>query len=104
MVNHEQIRKGLMTYINHELAPLAPKMMGIGLTAFGPLIVEAKTKEFLNSGLLSGTGLVDGDNVDIDTIWRLVKPATAGKWPIEMFGFTFNEADLDKLYRHIKEA
>ena len=104
MVNFEQVKNGVIYYISKDLAPLAPKPLGIGIAAFGPMVAEAKIKEFMASGLFSGTGLVDGDNVDVDAIMRLIKPAAEGKWPIQMFGFSFNETDLDKLYRYIKEA
>ena len=104
MVGYEQIRKGLVNYINRDIVPLAPKAVGIGIAAFAPVIVEAKLKELTASPLLSGTGLVDGNTIDIDKVMCLIKPAAEGKWPIEMFGFTFTESDLDKLYRYIKEA
>ena len=104
MVGYEQIRKGIVNYINRDLVPLAPKAIGIGLAAFAPMVAEAKLKEVMAHPLLSGTGLIDGNSVDIDRIVQLLKPAADGKWPIEMFGFTFTESDLDKLYRYIKEA
>ena len=104
MVGYEQIRKGLVNYINRDIVPLAPKAVGIGIAAFAPVVAEAKLKELLASPLLNGTGLVDGNSVDIDAAMRLLKPAAEGKWPVEMFGFTFTESDLDKLYRYIKEA
>jgi hypothetical protein len=104
MVGYEQIRKGLVTYINRDIVPLAPKAVGIGIAAFAPAIAEAKLKELLASPLLANTGLVEGNSVDIDMAIRLLKPAAEGKWPVEMFGFTFTESDLDKLYRYIKES
>jgi hypothetical protein len=104
MVGYEQIRKGIVNYINRDLVPLAPKAISIGLAAFAPMVAEAKLKEVMAHPLLSGTGLIDGNSADIDRIMQLLKPAADGKWPIEMFGFTFTEADLDKLYRYIKEA
>ena len=104
MVGYEQIRKGLVAYINKEIVPITPKAVGIGIAAFAPMIAEAKLKEIMSQPLLAGTGIIDGNSVDIDTVMRLLKPAAEGKWPVELFGFTFNESDLDKLYRYIKEA
>lgn len=104
MVGYEQIRKGIVNYINRDLVPLAPKAIGIGLAAFAPMVAEAKLKEVMAHPLLNGTGLIDGNSADIDRIVQLLKPAAEGKWPVEMFGFTFTEADMDKLYRYIKEA
>ena len=104
MVGYEQIRKGLVNYINRDIVPLAPKALGIGLAAFAPVVAEAKLKELMSHPLLAGTGLIDNNTVDIDKVMCLIKPAAEGKWPIEMFGFNFTESDLDKLYRYIKEA
>lgn len=104
MVSYDQIKKGIIQYINRDLAPLAPKAVGIGLAAFGPVVVETKMKKFFSAGIFADTPLVDGNMIDIDEVIRLLKPAADGKWPIEMFGFTFSESDLDKLYRYIKEA
>lgn len=104
MVGYDQIKRGIVQYINRDLAPLAPKALGIGLAAFGPVVVESKMKQFFSTSIFAGTPLVDGNVVDIDEVMRLLKPAAEGKWPIEMFGFTFSESDLDKIYRYIKEA
>ena len=104
MIGFEQIKRGVVSYINQDLVPVVPKALGIGLAAFGPVVVESKVRELAASGLFSGTNLVFTEGVDIDEIMRLIKPAANGKWPIQMYGFTFSEADLDKLYRYIKEA
>lgn len=104
MTSYDQIKRGITLYINRELAPVAPKVLGIGLSAFGPVVVESKLKQFFDSGLLDGTGLVEGMSINLEEALSLLRPATNGKWPIELFGFTFTESDLDKLYRYIKEA
>lgn len=104
MVSYEQIRRGIISYINRDLAPLAPKAVGIGIVAFGPSIIDAKIKQLFSSGLLNGTGIIDGNTIDIDEVMRLLKPAADGKWPVDLFGFKFTEADLEKLYHYIKEA
>lgn len=104
MTSYEQIKRGIIRYINADLAPLAPKAVGIGIAAFGPVIVDSKLKQFFSAGLFNGTPLVNGNSVDVDEVYKLLKPAAENKWPIEMFGFHFTEADLDKLYRYIKEV
>ena len=104
MVGYEQIKRGIVNYINRDLAPLAPKALGIGMAAFGPMIVDSKMKQFFANGILTGTPLMDGNMIDIDEAMRLLKPAAEGKWPIEMFGINFSESDLDKLYNYIMKA
>ena len=104
MVAYEQIRKGVVTYVQKELAPLTPKAMSFALVAFAPMVVEAKMKQFFDSGVFDGTPLIDGKSIDIDEAVRLYKNASEGGWPIELFGFTLKESDIDKVYRYIKEA
>ena len=104
MTGFDQIKRGVVAYIDKELLPIAPKPLKIALAAFGPTIVEAKLREFVSSGFFSGTNLMSDDGIDVDAVVQLLKPASAGEWPIPMYGFTFTEADLDKLYRYIKEA
>ena len=104
MVGYDQIKQGIIQYINRELAPMAPKALGIGMVAFGPTIVDSKMKQFFTNGVFVGTPLMDGTMLDVDEAIRLWKPAAEGKWPIEMFGIKFSESDLDKIYRYIKDA
>ena len=49
-------------------------------------------------------GLMQGENVDVDLLYRTFKEKAQGKWPIDLLRFKFPEGDLDKLYRTIKEA
>ena len=104
MVGYEQIKRGIINYINRDLAPLAPKALGIGMVAFGPTIVESKMKQFFTDGVFVGTPLMDGNMLDVEEAIRLWKPAADGKWPIEMFGINFSESDLDKIYNYIMKA
>lgn len=104
MTGYEQIRKGVVTYMAKELAPLAPKMLAISMMAFAPVVIDAKMKQLFESGLFSGTALMDGNSVDLEEAMRLFKSAAEGRWPISVAGFDFSENDLDKLYRYIKEA
>lgn len=104
MAGMEQIIRGASMFLSKELAPMMDKGKAILVEAFGPTIIEAKLRQYMQSGLLEGTGIVDGANVDIDRIYKLVKQSSGGRWPLELFGFKFDETDLDKLYRYIKEA
>lgn len=104
MTGIAQVKKGAAQYIEKHLAPLLPTGVGVALMAFGPLVVESKIDKYLHSDLLAGTSLVDGDTVDIDTMYTKFREKAASKWPLEFFGFKFAEKDLDALYRLIKEA
>ena len=93
-----------MNYVSRELAPLLGTGKGILLEAFAPAIIDANLQKYAGKEWLAGTGFVDGNMVNVDEIYRLVKLSAAGKYPIEIAGFRFTEADLDKLVRYIREA
>lgn len=104
MVGLEQVRRGVVTYINKELAPLLPTWQGVLLEALAPSVIDAKLKELMSGKLLAGTPFVDGATVNADEIYKLVKNTALGRWPMEVMGFRFTEADIDKLYRYIREG
>lgn len=99
MVNIQRIEQNIAAFVDEDLAPKMPKLEGIAFSAFAPMYIRAKLPKLL--ALADGTGLVDGDNVDVERIFQEFKAKAAGKWPIEMAGFRFYEDDLDKLYRYI---
>ena len=104
MVGLEQIKRGALNYVSKELAPLMPTWQGVLVEALAPAVIDAKLKELVGGKLLMGSGLVDGATVNVDDIYRSVKNTAAGRWPFEVAGFRFAEADIDKLYRYIKEG
>ena len=104
MVGLEQVRRGAMTYVTKELAPLMPTWQGVLVEALAPTIIDAKLRELMNWKLLSGTGFVDGATLNVDEIYKLLKNTAMGRWPQEIYGFRFAEADMDKLYRYIREG
>lgn len=48
--------------------------------------------------------IFDGDMVDVDRVYSVLKEKAQGKWPIEISNLKMNENDFDKLYQYIKEA
>ena len=104
MTSIDRIRRGAMSYITAEILPIMDPGKSILVAALAPRVLEANLKKYTQLDWLAGTGLVDGDAVDVDEVYKLVKASSAGKWPIELFGVRFNESDLDKLYRHLMEV
>lgn len=102
MVNISRIEQNLAAFIDAELVPQMPKLEGIAFAALAPVVIRGKMPKLLTMAqgteILSGDG---GDNVDVDLLYREFKRAAAGKWPVEMAGFKFYEADLDKLYHYL---
>ena len=99
MVNVKRLEANIAAFIDDDLAPKMPKLEGIAFSAFAPIYIKSKLPKLL--ALAADTGLVQGENVDIDKIYQEFKLKAQGKWPVEMAGFTFHEDDLDKLYRYI---
>lgn len=104
MVSLEQVRRGIVTYVTKELAPLMPTWQGVLVEALAPKVIEAKLKELIDGKLLAGTGIVDGATINVDELYKLVKGTASGRWPFEVAGFKITEPDLDKLYRYIREG
>ena len=104
MVGFEQIRRGAMNYVSRELAPLMGTAKGILLEALAPAVIDANLRKYAEKEWLNGTGFIEGNTANVDEIYRLVKLSASGKFPIELAGFKFTEADLDKLVRYIREA
>jgi hypothetical protein len=104
MKSIEQVKRGAVNYISKEIAPLMGTGKAILLEAMAPTVIEANIKRYAGKEWLAGTGLVDGLNVNVDEIYKLIKNAANGRWPVELFGFRFTESDLDKLINYIREA
>lgn len=104
MIGLEQVRRGAAAYVSKELAPLLPTWQGVLVEALAPAVIDAKLKEMMSGKLLAGTGFVDGATVNVEEVYKLVKAASVSRWPMEVYGFRFSEADLDKLYRYIREG
>lgn len=99
MVNINRFMENVAAFVDEDLVPKMPKLEGIAFAAMAPFVIRSKIPGLLK--LAHGTELVDGDNVDVDRLYQEFKMKAAGKWPVEMFGFTFREDDLDKLYRYL---
>jgi hypothetical protein len=99
MVNINRVMENVAAFVDEDLVPKMPKLEGIAFAAMAPFVIRSKVPGLLK--LAHGTELVDGENVDVDRLYQEFKMKSAGKWPVEMFGFTFREDDLDKLYRYL---
>lgn len=99
MVHINRVTENIMAFIDDDLVPKMPKLEGVAFAAMAPFVVRAKVTGMLK--MANGTELVDGENVNVEAMYREFKAKSQGKWPMELFGFTFREDDLDKLYRYI---
>lgn len=99
MVHINRVMENVAAFVDDDLAPKMPKLEGIAFAAMAPFVIRAKLPGLLK--LVDGTELVDGENIDVDRLFREFKSKAQGKWPITMMGFTFHENDLDNLYRYL---
>ena len=99
MVHINRVIENAMAFVDDDLIPKMPKLEGIAFAAMAPFVVRAKVPGLLK--LVEGTELVDGENVDVERLYREFKAKAQGKWPVTMMGFTFREEDLDTLYRYL---
>lgn len=99
MVSVSRVEQNLMAYIDDDLVPKMPKLEGIAFAAMAPFVVRSKLPAYMR--MVNGTELVNDDSIDVDALYREFKSKAMGKWPVEMAGFKFYEADLDKLYHYL---
>ena len=100
----EQIRNGAMVYLIKEIVPMLGTGKALALEAFAPTIIEANIKQYIEKEWIACTNFVDGEKVNVEVLYRLLKGSSTNKWPITLFGIRFNETDLDKMYECIKEV
>ena len=99
MVNIQRIEQQICAFVDEDLVPKMPKLEGIAFAAFAPMYIRAKLQGIAKPA--REMGLMEGDNVHVDKAFAEFRAKAQGKWPIELMGFTFYEADLDKLYHFI---
>lgn len=100
LINISRIERNLMAFMDEDMIPKMPKLEGIALGTIAPLVIRAKLPAFLK--MAAGTELLgDGDNVDVELLFKEFKRSAAGKYPLELAGFRFDENDIDKLYRYL---
>lgn len=99
MVNINRVMENVMDYIDEDMVPKMPKLEGVALAAMAPFVVRAKLPALLK--FAEGTEIINGENIDVERLYREFKAKAQGKWPIEAIGFKFHEDDLDKLYRYL---
>lgn len=112
MIHYSKVISGLMAYAENEIVS---KMHGSGKAwVIGAAMGIAANKanelagQLLSNDMLRQFGLVDGEMVDIDTVYgELLKQAQKGSATINvplLGGVTFSAADVESAYRYIKGA
>lgn len=112
MITLDELRNGVVTYIDNELMPMLPQSglekVVVG-TAIGLIIKKnfSKIETFKNHPIVKLTGVMDEEGkIDLDTLAAEVKnnmPETGISIEAPMIGkMTFKSEDIDKLQQYIK--
>lgn len=110
MATMEQVRNGIVRYIDSEILPHLTgfKKYGLGIyTALAADNLEATINKYKNTPAVAMLGIIDSnDNIDIDKVYRIaINQVPAGERfvvPIPLIGdLTLTKNDIDKLYELI---
>lgn len=98
----------LAEYIRKEMIPVIPTTLGKFALAGASTLILGKTEKLLSQykPILTTLGVIDADgNIDVDALYSAAKDGMiATNGILQIAGFTFNQADIDKLYKMLKEV
>lgn len=109
MIKQQQLGQIINSYIDREIAPLSSGMTSIRQFLFGFQLgvikrkSQALIKDFLGGAEAKMLHIVDGDDVDIDTLYGALSDAMNAQGSVEILGIKLTNADVNKLYSMIKE-
>lgn len=106
LVNIQQIQRGVINYVENEIAKKAT-----GLTKFGVYFIMPKLANntaglitSLKNNIMFKDIFDDNGNIELDSVYNSSKEAIKKSGQFEMYGIIFNETDIDKLYNYIKNT
>lgn len=111
MVTVIQVQTGLVQYVDRDLLPHLDGLKKLGLGVYMGLAAEnigAAIQRYKDHPAVAVLGVISEDGmIDIDKVYATAKPMLQEKQSVNLplIGrVTFNEQDLEKLYRYICEA
>ena len=112
MMHYTKVVQGLAMYAENELVgKIAGSLKGWSAGAAVAMLADradAYVRGLLDNEMARTFRLVDGENVDVDAVYRYVLPqARKGSATVAipfMGAVTFSEADVEAAYRYIKGA
>lgn len=111
MVSLEQMKNGLMRYIDNDMLPKLTGMKKIGLGIYAALAgknLVSIVQQYANHPAIAMLGVMDDShNIDLDKLYEAAIHAFADgdkiTLSIPMIGdYTIDHTDVDKLYRYMK--
>ena len=109
MIKQQQLYNIINEYIDKEIAPLSvgTSPMQQFLFGFQLGIIKRKSQTLMKDLLSSPTSkmlhILDGENVDVDTLYGALSDAMSAQGSLEVCGVKFTNADVNKLYSMIRE-
>lgn len=111
MVTIDQAMRGLTRFADMEVIPHLPGGKGVGAGIVMALLMDGGREEILNLREHPTVKLMrvidEQGNIDIDRLYNVARPRFEQKMTVTipfLGDFTFNQNDVDKLYRYIQEA
>lgn len=98
----------LAEYIRTEMIPVIPSTLGKFALMGASALVMNRTEKLLAQymPILTALDIIDKEgNVDVDALYSASKEGMkATNGILQIAGFTFNQSDLDKLFKMLKEV
>ena len=111
MVTIDQAMRGAARFIDTEVLPHLPTGKAIGAGIMLALMMDGGKEKILalrEHPAVKMMGIMDeAGNVNIDRLYNVARPKLEKNLPVSipLIGeLTFDQNDVDKLYRYIKEA
>ena len=111
MITIDQAMRGVVRFIDTEILPHLPTGKGIGAGIAVALIMDGGKERILalrENTVVQMMGVMDeAGNINIDRLYNAARPKFEQKLQVSIpfiGDLTFDQNDVDKLYRYIKEA
>ena len=111
MITIDQVMRGVVRFIDTEILPHLPTGKEIGAGIAVALIMDGGKERILamrENPVVQMMGVMDETgNINIDRLYNAARPKSEQRLPVSIpfIGeLTFDQNDVDKLYRYIKEA
>lgn len=106
MVTLQQVERGIVNYIETEIANKAVGFQKFGIYFLMPQIPKKIESLFSKNkdNEMFKIYLDENGNIDLDAIYNNSKQAIRKSGQFEMYGIIFNETDIDKIYNYIRRT
>lgn len=111
MVTIDQAMRGIVRFVDTEILPHLPTGKGIGAGIMIALIMDGGKERIIalrENPVVQMMGIMDeAGNINIDRLYNAARPKFEQRLPVSIpfIGeLTFDQNDVDKLYRYMKEA